>query len=316
MKWIFSLFILMLPKITHAHVGYVLNDAEFTQNSGADFGFLIGAISSPVMWFYIICSLGLGAVMYLILRKSEFFNYKKNRILEKEKEYVKFFPGMIRLALGISLIGAGASDVFLNPAFEASLFVSSLEIGLGFLILVGFLIVPTVYCIILLFLFLLTQDLYVIGNLDFLALALAMLMYGNSRPGIDDLLEIPFASPFVKWRKYVPLVLRIGVGVAMIYLALYEKILNPHTAAMVVEDFNLNSFIPVGVDAWVLGAGVIEFVIGLCMILGYRVRLVSMIAFMVLTASFFYFGEDVYSHITLFAVLSILFVTGKNDHAR
>jgi uncharacterized membrane protein YphA (DoxX/SURF4 family) len=44
--------------------------------------------------------------------------------------------------------------------------------------------------------------------------------------------------------------------------------------------------------------------------LGFKTRLISVIAFVVLSLSFFYFGEEVYSHVTLFSVLSVLFVTG------
>lgn len=43
--------------------------------------------------------------------------------------------------------------------------------------------------------------------------------------------------------------------------------------------------------------------------LGLFTRVSAGIAFIVLSLSFFYFGEDVSSHITLFGILSVLFVT-------
>ena len=60
---------------------------------------------------------------------------------------------------------------------------------------------------------------------------------------------------------------------------------------------------------WVLSTGIIEFIIGLTLVLGAYTRLASAIAFAVLSLSFFYFGEDVASHITLFGILSVLFIT-------
>jgi uncharacterized membrane protein YphA (DoxX/SURF4 family) len=60
---------------------------------------------------------------------------------------------------------------------------------------------------------------------------------------------------------------------------------------------------------WVFSAGIIEVLIGLALVAGFYTRLSSAIAFVVLSMSFFYFGEDVSSHITLFGILAVLFIT-------
>jgi uncharacterized membrane protein YphA (DoxX/SURF4 family) len=60
----------------------------------------------------------------------------------------------------------------------------------------------------------------------------------------------------------------------------------------------------------VLSAGAVECLVGILLVLGFKTRLISAIAFAILTLSFFFFGEDVYSHITLFGILSVLFVSG------
>ena len=95
----------------------------------------------------------------------------------------------------------------------------------------------------------------------------------------------------------------------MIYLALYEKIFNPNLSELIVRGFDLQSVVPVSVEMWILSAGLIEFAIGLLLIIGMFTRIVSAIAFIVLSLSFFYFGEDVASHITLFGILAVLFIT-------
>jgi uncharacterized membrane protein YphA (DoxX/SURF4 family) len=96
----------------------------------------------------------------------------------------------------------------------------------------------------------------------------------------------------------------------MMFLAVYEKFLNPHLSEIVVYNYHLTSIIPVISEMWVLSAGIIEFLVGLFLFLGFKTRLTSAIAFIVFSLSFFYFGEEVYSHVTLFSVLSVLFVTG------
>ena len=72
----------------------------------------------------------------------------------------------------------------------------------------------------------------------------------------------------------------------------------------------MTAAVPVSAAMWVLSAGMIELAVGLLLILGWRPRLVSAIAFLFLTASFFFFKESVYSHITLFGSLSVIYASG------
>ena len=180
-----------------------------------------------------------------------------------------------------------------------------------FFILAGFLVGPVTLIAGILFLIGLLGNFYILGNLDFLGLVLVILALHDEKPGVDDLLGIPFLPAFEKLKKYAPLLARLSVGIAMLFLAFYEKLLNPHTAAQVVEQYGLTSVVPVSTAMWVLGAGVVESIIGLALLFGYRTRTVSAIAMFVLSLSFFYFGEDVYSHVTLFATLSIIFIYGN-----
>ena len=101
----------------------------------------------------------------------------------------------------------------------------------------------------------------------------------------------------------------------MIYLALYEKILNPHLSADVVKLFELSSVIPVSPEMWILSTGLIEFFIGLMLLIGFETRLFSIIAFSVLSLTFFFFKEAVYPHVTLFGTLSILIITGGSNYS-
>jgi uncharacterized membrane protein YphA (DoxX/SURF4 family) len=223
---------------------------------------------------------------------------------------MELLPWMLRLSLGIALIGSGTARAFISPILSDFPQFSFIQILLGFLLLIGFLLPLATLGTITLFIFALSHNIFLIGNADFLAAGIALLILANGKPGLDDLLGISFLSQFKKFRSYVPLVLRIGIGGAMIYLAVYEKFLQPHASALVVDYFNLKSVLPVSTALWVLGTGTIELIIGSALLLGFRTRIASAIAFIVLTLSFFYFGEDVYSHITLFGVLSLLFVTG------
>jgi uncharacterized membrane protein YphA (DoxX/SURF4 family) len=230
----------------------------------------------------------------------------------KELDYQRIFPWLIRLSLGVALIGAGTSEAFVSPVLSGYPGLSFLQTLVGFLLLIGFVLEVSIIAAIVLFAVALLMNPYMIGNLDFLALAIAFLLIGESRPGIDDLLEVPCYCLFTKMNEFLPFILRIGIGVSMIFLAVYEKLLNPMASAVIVEQYNLHVIIPVSVEMWVFSVGVIELFIGLFLLFGFFTRVSSAVAFVVLSLSFFFFGEEVYSHITLFATLAILFVTGGN----
>ena len=177
------------------------------------------------------------------------------------------------------------------------------------MLLTGFLLPIAAVGSIFLYLLALTQDIYLIGSLDILALSVSLLIIDSRRPGIDHLLGILDVS-YQKLMRYIPTIIRVLFGIGLSYLAIYEKILNPRLSEFVVIATDLCSIIPVSEAMWVFSAGVIELVIGLMLILGLFTRLFAAITFFVLSLSFFYFGEEVTSHITLFGSLAVLFVTG------
>lgn len=301
---------IFLPQAVLAHVGYVVSENEIQRQAGSDFSFLLKPLTQPFYLTLILGTIAVVLLLYFLLRRNSLVARRIAFIQERTKSYAELISWMLRLSLGIALIGAGTVQVFISPILSQFPQFSFIQILLGFLLLAGFLLAPAAWLVALLFLVALSKNLYLLGNADFLAASFALLILTNPKPGLDDLLDVPFWSPLKTLREFVPLILRVGVGGAMMFLAIYEKFLNPHLSATVVENFHLTSVIPVSPEVWVLSAGLIEFIVGLALLAGFQTRLVAAITFVVLSLSFFYFGEGVYSHITLFGVLSVLFVTG------
>lgn len=300
----------LLPRIALAHVGYLIPEHEMQKDAGTDFAFLFSPLFDPFSLALIIGTI-IGVIFtHELLRKNAFIQKHITFLQKKALSYSELLPWMLRLSLGIALIGAGTSHVLISPVLLDTHHLAFLEIALGFLTLAGFLLAPVTWLTIALYCFALSQSMYLLGNVDLLAIAIAILILAKSKPGLDNLLGIPFSSPFKKFHTFVPLILRIGIGGEMMFLAVYEKFLNPHFSSLVVERFHLTSAIPVSPALWVLSAGLIEFSVGLALVLGIKTRLTAAIAFLVLSISFFTFGEGVSSHITLFGILSVLFVTG------
>lgn len=300
-----------LPFVASAHVGYVVPHDEFVAHQGHDVSFLVsGVTESPkdLAIATLVTFLIVGVILYARSRPAaqRFFVSMRAKLMS----YHELLSWMARLSLGIALLGAGTAGAFISPVFAATPQIAFLEVVLGFLLLAGFLITPALLAAVALFCFGLSQSSYLIGNVDMLALAVALLLLGSKRPGLDDMLGIKKWGGASKFHQYAPLVLRIGLGVAFLFLAIYEKFLNPHGSELVVTMYNLTRAVPVSPALWVLGAGMVEFVLGTLLILGLEVRLVSVVSFLVISISFFYFKESVYSHVTLFGALSMLVVTG------
>lgn len=312
--FLFGFFIISLHQVS-AHVGYVSPGEVFENQSGGDWFFLLSPLFNLNYIFLMLGTLIVVFGLYFGLLRLSFVKDRIKYLRERAQTYHDFIPWMLRLSLGIALLGAGTAGMVISPLLTDTFGLAFCQIVLGFMILAGFLNLPVLLASIVLFIFALSQDFYIFGNLEFLAIALVLIILGDFRPGVDDLFGLPELKALRPLRKYMPLILRIGVGVAMIFLAIYEKLLNPHLSAYVVEHFNLTSYMPVTPAMWVLGAGLAELFIGLFILIGFRTRLVSAIAFLVVATTFFFFKESVYSHVTLFGILSVLFTTGGGAYS-
>ncbi len=308
MKYLFSFLSLFLPTIASAHVGYVVPQDKFYQSLGQDFPFAFDAIFHGENWILMGSTVATLLILLFLSHKSYFIQSHIDRMTTHLRSYYEYIPWILRLSLGIALMGAGAKEVLISPVLSTTA-LGAVELFVGFMILAGFLLLPATIFSIALFFKAISLDFYIVGNLDYFVIAISLLILQSARPGIDDILGLPRFN-FERLSPYVPFVLRVGIGFALIFLALFEKFLNPHLSEQVVSIYNLTSVINVSATMWIFSAGIIELVVGTCLLLGFHTRLVSVIAFLVITTTFFYFKEDVFSHITLFGTLSVLFITG------
>lgn len=301
---------LILPAWALAHVGYIVENAQGRSEVGTDFNFLLAPLKDPLDLVLILSTAIIAIMGYFLIRKTLVCQRFEQHLKNRAKSYEEFLPWIARIAVGIMLIGAGVGSNLISPVLPGFPQFSSLEIFLGFLILTGLLLFPAIMAAIGLYIFALAQNIYAFGNLEILALFIVILLLASGKPGIDDLFDLTVLKLRHPRPNFVPFIVRVGLGLAMMFLAIYEKFLNPHLSELIVSQYQLTSIIPVSPEMWILSAGIIEFLVGLALVVGFQTRFVAASAFAILTVSFFFFGETVYSHITLFAALSILFVTG------
>jgi len=316
-----------------AHVDYVTDGAGESIDAVR---FTLAVLSDPFNAALFTVS-GLGAVAgigtYLYIRPTI-----KDIVILREKlaGYADLIPWMLRLAVGLPLVGAGFQGYLFAPTVTfntgANPFFRVLFIGLGFFILFGLATRIVSMAGLLTYAWSLTVDPGVVLAMEYVPVFLALLILGGGRPSADDMLlevagtegtyygridPVHYLKAFLDertgpFRKYVPTLLRVGMGVAFIYLGLIQKLADPGTGLLVVEKYNLTSVVPVDPGLWVVGAAVTEIAVGLALIAGFFTRGAAAASFVLFTTTLFGLPDDpVLAHVALFGMASAVFTLGS-----
>lgn len=255
-------------------------------------------------------------------------------------DYHRYIPWILRLSAGIALMGAG---------LEGYLFASHLEvaprgpagvvlIACGFALLVG--VAVRVAALLALFVYAYALGVAGLDTLMVAEVAAALIVLtgiGPGRPSLDDLFSraLPAAPRTIRpagrlrvvlgpeagadlgvaMNTWVPVLLRVGLGIALLYAGLVEKILDPQRALATVEQYNLAFWIVDG-PLWVFLAGMVEIFLGLALITGTSVRPIAALTFLVLTFTLFAIPDDpVVAHVALWGIASAVFIFGAGPRS-
>lgn len=109
---------------------------------------------------------------------------------------------------------------------------------------------------------------------------------------------------------YAFLVLRICFGASIAFAAIYGKFLHSNLALSTIQQYHLTNFFHFDPLFIVLGALIIEVLIGVFFIIGFEVRHTALFFLFWLLLSLLYFGEAVWPHIILAGVSVALFMYG------
>jgi uncharacterized membrane protein YphA (DoxX/SURF4 family) len=244
--------------------------------------------------------------------------------------YRDLVPWMLRLAMGLPLVGAGFAGYFFSPIVAAP-GVRLLQIALGFLLLFGLATRASAASALGLYLAGLASDPTLLLAFEYVGGLAALVLLGGGRPSADDMLgrvaategtlynrvdpvhrvAERFRAAMAPYERYAPTVLRVGTGLTFAYLGVVEKLLDPGRAALVVAKYDLTSVVPVSEGAWILGAGLVELAVGVALVAGLLTRGTAALAFVVLTTTLFGLPDDpVLAHVTLFGLVSAIFTLG------
>ena len=322
----------VVSRPVRAHVDYVTDPQAETRDA---VGFTVEVLSDPFNAALFGISgllVAVGLAVYLYVRPTI-----TDIVILREKlaGYGDLVPWMLRLAVGMPLIGAGFEGYLFAPTVTfnvgANPLLRNLFIGLGFFTLFGLgtRIVATVGLVT--YGWALVTQPAVFLAIEYVPLFLALFLLGGGRPSADDmLLEVASTDGTIygridpihhlkayldertrPLRVYVPVILRVGMGVAFIYLGLIQKLAQPSSGLAVVEKYNLTAVVPVDPGLWVVGAGVTEIAVGVALIAGFFVRGAAATSFLLFTLTLFGLPDDpVLAHVTLFGMASAVFTLG------
>ncbi|MFC7165484.1 DoxX family protein [Halospeciosus flavus] len=279
---------------------------------------------------------GAFAVLVVVLGYLRFRPFQRDfeALRDALSEYEQYLPWMLRLAIGLPLIGAGFAGYFFAPNIPAPTKV--FQVLVGFLLLFGLGTRVVAFVGLLGYLVGLVVEPYLLIASEFVGGFLGIMLLGSGRPSADHLLQRVADAPGTSYGRIDPLhslvsrfnraidpyepyaatVVRVGLGFNFAYLGVVEKLLQPGRALQVVEKYDLTQVVPVDPGMWVIGAGLTELAIGVFLLLGLFTRGVSAVAFIVLTTTLFGLPDDpVLAHVSLFGLASMLFVTGSGPLA-
>jgi uncharacterized membrane protein YphA (DoxX/SURF4 family) len=245
--------------------------------------------------------------------------------------YRPYLPWMLRLSLGLPLVGAGFSGYLFTPSVpgEARL----LQVAIGFLLLFGLAVRAVAAVGLLAYLWVLvTNPVEAPLAFEYAGGFLAIVLAGAGQPSADllvrrlrltdgtlvsrhaggllDRLRAP--TERLPDREWVPVAIRAAMGLNFVFLGVTQKLLDPGRALAVVAKYDLTAVVPVAPEMWVFGAGVAEVAVGLALLAGVFTRGVAAVAFLLFSTTLFGLPDDpVVAHISLFGLASALLVTGS-----
>lgn len=239
----------------------------------------------------------------------------------------KFAPLLSRLTLGASLFASGYYQAIFGPELPLSNLFGNVHVASLVLMIAGLFIVFGLFTrlvaglgIMFFASLIFAYHSYMLTYLNYLGELFIVFIIGGGRWSIDR--AVPFLSKIENtirtWtiilEPYTFLILRVFFGFAVFYASFYAKFIHSNLALETVNQYHLTNYFHFTPLFLVLGAFLVEAVIGACFMLGIEVRFIALLFTGFLTLSILFFGEAVWPHIVLFGVTAALFCHGYDKY--
>ncbi len=306
-----------LPLFASAHEAYVLHHSTFTRlvakQSPNPLTAIVGNEYQFIFWGFIVF-----LVVVSIFCISLFHKYELT-MLPLYRRLRKYAQPLARITLGACLLtGAYFGGVFgpelslfdiggpFDWLLKYILYISGALILVGFYPRFGALVALGVYGLAIV-----QEGSYMLTYTNYLGeIVLTMILGGGALSFSKN--KLPKSKVLhriiKKVEPYSFLILRVGFGVAVMFAAFYAKFLHSNLALQTIQDFQLTNYFHFDPLFIVLGAFILESILGLFIIFGIELRWTSLFFLFWLGLSLMYFGESVWPHLVLLGLnLVVLF---------
>lgn len=228
----------------------------------------------------------------------------------------RYAPLIGRVTLALSFLAAAYFGALFGPelpladSFGAyALIVRALLVLVGLMLLAGWYVRVAALGGLALFLAeTAVHGTYLLTYTNYLGELLLLLILGAHAVGVHGERDDERTHAWLRAAKarLVPLafpLLRVGFGVALIYASLYAKVIHNQLALAVTVAYpDIAPFFGFSPDFLVLGAAIIEVLIGLFFVIGFEIRFTALFLLFWLSLSLWYFGEVVWPHLILIGI--------------
>jgi uncharacterized membrane protein YphA (DoxX/SURF4 family) len=227
----------------------------------------------------------------------------------------RYAPIIARFALGFSLIAAAYYKALFGPeipltmlAVHYALIAQIVLYVIGISIVLGLFVRESAFVALIFFIIaVVVYKGYMLTYINYLGEIIANMILGGGLWSVDRYLnKATIANSVSRWKEklepYAFPALRVLFGISAVYASWYAKLFHSSLALDTVNQYHLTNYFHFPALFVVLGALIVETLIGFFFILGIEVRFTALFFLCFLTISLFFFGEVVWPHIILIGV--------------
>lgn len=303
---IVALFVILAPlQQVAAHEVYVLDPATIAHDTVAQSPNPLGAVLANRFEFFFWGFIALLTVATVFC--MSIFQVVEKALDPALMRLKRWAPLVTRVTLGVCLIACAYYGGLFGPELPLGdfagpwapavvwlLYLSGTAVLFGFFTRAAAVIALVVFCFSVV-----RYGSYMLTYANYLGEILITLILGGGLLSFDRLRVKNSFNLTRVFEPYAFLVMRVGFGVSVIFAALYAKFLHSDLALDTVARYHLTDFFHFDPLFIVLGAFVIESLIGVFIILGLELRWTALFFLFWLALSLLYFGEAVWPHLVL-----------------
>jgi hypothetical protein len=318
---------LFIPIDTLARERYILSPEEIQALEGAEpvplFEIFLANVSDTIIWAIAVSFIFISVFLISISASME---NRFDKYLVKLKKYAPFIA---RVTVGLGFLSSSYHSALFGPELpfieifgQYTLLAQVVFTMIGTFMIFGlFSRIAGLIGMAIFALGIMNHGSYMFTYIDYFVEFIVLILIGGHKFAaaeehhhwwqISDFLNYLSA----KYGELSFLFLRVGFGFSLIFSAFYTKILHNQLALAVINNYNLTQLFGMSAEFIVLGAAMIEILLGILFILGIEIRFNAILINAFLIFSLIYFGEVTWPHIIPIGITIAFFCYGYDKYS-